>query len=336
MLDFHLLHTPFKTSLRSQPRRIANAFVGITIVSALITLSFFSNSTNLHVIHHHESLKQSYQLSNFFRNRSFQHHSPNSVAISNNEIRKFSPISVVVLFHDEYSSMKNTLSTCQSGLLPHISDIVFFLNGVPDSYTFFSKLPILETLPWKSITSVYSSKQNLHLGIAIIKMVRLAKYHHVLLLEKDWALIEPSSTVCPMLRTSIRLLDTFSADVVRFRHRHRPGAPLHARIMNQGREEQIIRQKHNSICYMHHWVEDPVTSYPSHFRVCPNIVEDDQFWCSPSKYCLWSNNPSLFLKKWFLENLGQGFEQHFNHTMKNDPLDPTLDLKYYTNWKFDK
>lgn len=245
-------------------------------------------------------------------------------------------LSAVVLFHNEYNTLNHTLKTWEENqLYRYVSEMLFFLNGVPSEEKFRDKMPALEKKPWEGIVRVVASEENLKLGLAITKMVELAKEENVLLLEKDWALIEPPSEVETTLGAAKRLLRKGEASVVRFRHRDRPGAPLHARIMHEGREEQMLLQQKNLYCYLHHWVKDLPTMYPEYFFRCSNRTEDATTWCSKAKYCQWTNNPGMFQRQWFLDELGHKYRQMYERTIKQDPNSAMLDFEFYTNWQHD-
>ncbi|CAN8066412.1 unnamed protein product [Agarophyton chilense] len=111
-------------------------------------------------------------------------------------------VSIVVLFHNEYESMKTSLdSWLQNGLIDYTQEILFFLNGVESDEQFLKQIPQYEQVP-NDKRKIHVSAENLPLGKAITKMVQLASSEYVLLLEKDWKLIEPPHI------TKSRLLDS--------------------------------------------------------------------------------------------------------------------------------
>eukprot|EP00177_Eucheuma_denticulatum_P004467 GFKZ01008120.1.p1 GENE.GFKZ01008120.1~~GFKZ01008120.1.p1 ORF type:complete len:930 (-),score=128.60 GFKZ01008120.1:1496-4123(-) len=245
-------------------------------------------------------------------------------------------VSAIVLFHNEYDTLDHTLESWEKNrLYDHLSDILFFLNGVPSKERFMERLPRLRWAPWKDKVRVETSTENLKLGVAITKMVEMAHGDFVLLLEKDWALIENTSVVGEMLGAAARLLNEDIAQVVRFRHRDRPGAPLHARIMHEGREQQMLDQQKNLYCYLHHWVKDLPTAYPDYFTRCSHRKEDVETWCAKAKYCQWTNNPSMFKREWFLKELGDKYMDAYNKMAEENPNSQMLDFEFYTNWQHD-
>lgn len=246
-------------------------------------------------------------------------------------------VSAVVLFHNEYDTLRNTVASWErGGLLDAVDEVVFFLNGVADIEGFRREMPMLAAPDWAQKATVVNSNDNLRLGLAIARVVELAAYPHVLLLEKDWALVESADVVRAELRDAGRLVTDGVAHVVRFRHRHRPGAPLHARIMHEKREAAMLRQQSNLFCNLHHWVKDPVANYSSYFSRCEGDTNDEEpTWCSPAKYCQWNNNPGLFSRTWFLDGIGAEFKAMYEATFATDPGSNMLDFEYFTNWRYD-
>lgn len=172
-------------------------------------------------------------------------------------------LSVVILFHNEYDSLNTALqSWINNRLINYADEILFFLNGVRSESTFRQRVPEFESKIPSGKRRLELSPENLPLGLAITRMVELTKHEYILLLEKDWELIENEAVMQSRLTDSKVLVGSGLAHVVRHRHRHNPGVPLHALIMHQGREESIFRQHPNLLCYVHHWQADPTASYP--------------------------------------------------------------------------
>lgn len=249
-------------------------------------------------------------------------------------------MSIVVLFHNEYDSLNTALkSWVRNGLINYVDEVLFFLNGVRSESKFHSYVPDYEKNIPKEKRRIILSKENLPLGLAITRMVELAQHEYVLLLEKDWELIENENVMRSRLSDSKVLVGSGVAHVVRHRHRHNPGVPLHALIMHQGREESIFRQQPNLLCYCHHWISDPSTMYPGagFMRRCggpENHVEEIDVYCASSVYCNWSNNPAVFYKKWFMDEVGERYRKEYEiEKSKYGVSSPFLDFEYYTNWR---
>lgn len=248
-------------------------------------------------------------------------------------------MSVVVLFHNEYDSLKSALASwLTNGLIDNVDEVLFFVNGGSTERYFLHNLPDYNKVPEEKRKLVIET-ENLPLGLAITRMVSLAKHEYVLLLEKDWALIENSEKTKSRLIDSKVIVGSGVAHVIRHRHRHNPGVPLHALIMHQGREASILRQQPNLLCYVHHWQKDPTTMYPGQGRMwrCGGEklgLEEDDVFCATSKYCCWANNPCVFKKSWFIDEVGNRFLREYAlEKAKYGKTSPFLDFEYYTNWR---
>lgn len=254
-------------------------------------------------------------------------------------------LSIIVLFHAEYESLRFAArSWVSNGLINIADELVIFLNGLPSPVAtlLMARVPELRAVRDTGKLRVVPSSENMPLGLAIAKMVELAKYEYVLLLEKDWELIEPYDVVFSRIADSKVLLKEGVADVVRHRHRINPGVPLHALIMHQGREESILRIQKNLLCYTHHWQDDPTDSYPGKGLMwkCGRGANQDadldeaHIFCATSEYCQWTNNPVLFKRRWFIDEVGNEFRKQYKIEKDKEGADsPFLDFEYYTNWR---
>lgn len=249
-------------------------------------------------------------------------------------------MSAVILFHNEYESLNTALgSWVRHKLVDFVDEMLFFLNGVQSSATFRKMVPDYEAKIPLGKRRIVLSRENLPLGLAITRMVELAKNELVLLLEKDWELIENEQVMRSRLLDSKVFIGSGLAHVVRHRHRHNPGVPLHALIMHQGREESIFRQQPNLLCFSHHWVKDPSTTFPGvgHMWRCGgknNHMEEEDVFCATSEYCCWVNNPAVFGKKWFMDEVGDRYRKEYAiEKGKYGISSPFLDFEYYTNWR---
>ncbi len=251
-----------------------------------------------------------------------------------------SKMSVVILFHNEYDSLRTALkSWIENGLVAEIDEILFFVNGGKSEQEFASQLSeLLGEIP-ESKRRIVVSTENLKLGLAITKMVELASHEFVMLLEKDWKLIEDSKTTASRLLDSKVIVGSGVAHLIRHRHRHNPGVPLHALIMHQGREQSIMRGQRNLMCFVHHWQKDPTKEYPGEGLMwrCgghKNHMEEVDVFCSKGEYCQWNNNPCVFKKDWFMTEIGERFRTEYEKERSaHGDTSPFLDFEYYTNWR---
>lgn len=262
-----------------------------------------------------------------------------SSATLSQDPRALDSMSCVVLFHNEYDSLVPVLdSWMKNGLTDYVEEILFFLNGAESSSNFYQRIPAITRIA-KNKLKVVAHPENLRIGLAIKKMVEMASFNYILLLEKDWQLVEPASIMRSRLQDSKVLVRTGTAQLVRHRHRVNPGVPIHALIMHDGRELAMMQQQPNLMCFVHHWQKDPTVVYPGMgimYR-CGGAsygLEEEDVYCSPAKFCQWTNNPALFKKDWFLKEIAAEYQkQHDLELAKEGTKSPFLDFEYYMNWR---
>ena len=63
-------------------------------------------------------------------------------------------------------------------------------------------------------------------------------------------------------------------------------------------------------------------------------TQEKDIYCSSSVYCNWVNNPAVFDKKWFMNEVGEQYRKEFEiEKGKYGMSSPFLDFEYYTNWR---
>ena len=243
------------------------------------------------------------------------------------------PISVVVLFHREYETFNSTLQTWeQNGLVPFVSELVVFMNGMSseDKDSFFEKIPRLKEKVWEQSTiNLINSEENMPLGLAIGNASELAQNDIILLLEKDWALIESGRVVQNELENSVSMLVEGIADAVRLRHRENPGIPDFGRLHGEGHEDDVMVTNKPTVCNFHKWMDNLNETYPSVFQLCGNSLRGEKIWCANSEYCEWTNNPVMFKKQWYRDALKIPYGKHLKDIRESDP---SARIPIFENW----
>jgi Bacterial protein of unknown function (HtrL_YibB) len=249
-------------------------------------------------------------------------------------------MSLVVLFHNEYDSLIPVFkSWLDGGLIDYVDEVVFLLNGVENDMNFRKLVPAIHQRIPSAKLKVVPQYPNLAIGLAIKRLAEISSCEFVLLLEKDWQLIESRSVMQSRLRDSKILVGSGLAQVIRQRHRINPGVPIHALIMHAGRESSIMRQQPNLLCFVHHWQHDPTIVYPGAgiMKRCGGEalgLEEEDVFCAPARFCQWTNNPAVFKKKWFLEEVANEYEVAYKKELAAEGnKSPFLDFEYYTNWR---
>eukprot|EP00299_Pterocystis_sp_00344_P017748 c8895_g1_i1.p1 GENE.c8895_g1_i1~~c8895_g1_i1.p1 ORF type:complete len:234 (-),score=65.30 c8895_g1_i1:60-761(-) len=146
------------------------------------------------------------------------------------------------------------------------------------------------------------SPVNIKLHNAFDELVLNATTEFVLFLEKDWELIEPRDIVLEQLDAAISLVSSGVADVVRLRSRDHPGPDFYAKETYQGNEEAVFSRQPNLLCNFHHWIKNPDERWPFAFQKC---YDSPVFYCLRALYCNWTNNPVVFRRQWWIDNMSQ-------------------------------
>jgi len=200
------------------------------------------------------------------------------------------PISICILSWNNRISLRNSLKSYKkNGLLDLTDDVTILFQEV-------SKKDI--DLANRYGVKYIGVQNNIGIGKGICKLFENARYQNVLFLENDWELIEPISLVQKELSEALNLIDK-GFNVVRFRHRKKPGYPLYS-LRYRG-QELIYFDDWHQVTSPHllesiHWL-DPAESFPE------KIQKDGDFFITTSRWANWTNNPFLLNKEFYLKTL---------------------------------
>ena len=136
---------------------------------------------------------------------------------------------------------------------------------------------------------VYGSDQNIGIARAYQNLVDKAHGDTFLFLENDWVALESGDR----LKYGLELLYSGSVDVVRFRHRRFPGAPLWT-LQYQGTELERPEFLLDAI----HWTKEPDIAFPDHIGKF-----DNGFYSTTSHYANWTNNPTMFKTEFLIDEI---------------------------------
>lgn len=122
-----------------------------------------------------------------------------------------------------------------------------------------------------------------------------------LFLENDWLLIEEPST---QIITGAMLLETNSVDVVRYRHRLVPGAPLWSSQFagnETSRPEYLLESMH--------WEKNPDKYTLSDYAYAHQPIKKLPYgwYMTDARFAAWTNNPTMFRTD-FIKYLSKKFE----------------------------
>jgi len=199
-------------------------------------------------------------------------------------------LSVLILAWNELESLENSLKSWKkNGLLSYAYESIIYFQQLNEE-----KRELAERFGIK----VIGSEENTNIAFALDTLISEAKSDTVLFLEKDWMLIEPFPKVKEQLEAGMHLLQSHSADFVKFRSRYDGGWPNYAQSFYQGQEDTVYQSQPNLMCNFYHWVDDPDFRWPDKFTRC---LEEPRFYCIDSYYCNWTNNPCMFLRSWWFQ-----------------------------------
>eukprot|EP00457_Paulinella_chromatophora_P001313 gb/GEZN01001315.1/.p1 GENE.gb/GEZN01001315.1/~~gb/GEZN01001315.1/.p1 ORF type:complete len:922 (-),score=114.23 gb/GEZN01001315.1/:299-3064(-) len=239
--------------------------------------------------------------------------------------RPSAKLSVLALVFKEYKSLAQSFRTWHAGgLFDYADEIIVLLNGEQRDPSTLG-IPFLDL----AVVKVINSAKDLLIGEAVIRLVNEARNELVLFLEKDFQLIEPRHVLQARLDDGVRLVTSGVADVVRYRHRTKPGFPMYAQIMGENREHLMFRSQSNLWCFVMHWMPDPVKSHPDKFKWCPSTNLSEPHLCSKPNYCQWTNNPQIYKKQWFLKEIG---DVYLKHGLSEGPGSHMRDLEFFSYW----
>lgn len=231
-------------------------------------------------------------------------------------------VSLGLLAHGsrELATLKQTLQSYEdNGLLDGVSEFMIYLNGrnrnLEDAVQPFADR--------HSAVKLMGTSKNIGILRAINMMALNSTNPVFLFLEKDFLLIEPWPCVYEQLTTGREMIQNGDAHVVRFRHRWRAGKPNFAKMMFRGDEERVFKQQPNLFCNHFHWIENPEERWPDKIWICH---DSPYMYCSRSRYCNWTNNPTMMSVKWWYNE----YVRHFKEFKQNDPY---YDIEVYMNWE---
>ncbi len=200
-------------------------------------------------------------------------------------------ISIGILAWKSGKTLKNTLKSYKNnGLLEISNDITILFQEITEADHQLAKA---YKLPYLGL------EDNIGIGNGILKLIKNAKYDNFLFLEHDWELIENKETTQNQIKEGLKMLEE-GFDVVRFRHRKRPGFPLYSKNLLKGNELEYYDDWHEvnapQLLESLHWL-DPSKEFPD------KIQKQKEFFITTSRWANWTNNPFLIKNEFYLNNL---------------------------------
>ena len=158
--------------------------------------------------------------------------------------------------------------------------------------------------------TVIGTKSNIGFEKALYKLVQTATSRNLLFLEEDWQI--KTDQLRGELQLAEQMLDTNFVHVVKFRSSVDPGKPYCSEVW-QGFEHLMQEEAMQggdgvlSILNAASWQQDDARVKELFggrvWRCHPN------FLCGHSPVSAWTNNPSMYRKDWFVENMLEAAEK---------------------------
>lgn len=194
------------------------------------------------------------------------------------------PLSIGILSWGQQKTLRNTLQSYKDfGLLDMAAQVFVFFQEWSNA-----DIKVADEFGLEFAVS----RTNLGIAGGYRAMLSQVEQPYYLFLENDWLLTAPPFFA---LEDGVKMLEHPSiADIVRYRSREFPGAPLWT-MQFQGRE--LARPEHLLDCI--HWTENPAESFPYYIerlKICPH-----EWYRTRAKYANWTNNPHMARTEWLKE-----------------------------------
>jgi hypothetical protein len=189
-------------------------------------------------------------------------------------------LTIAVLSWGAHRTLRNTLDSYRRFGLDAKQKVIFFQEiGGED-------IAIAKEYGFDYI----GTRTNIGISGGYRELLKASEQPLFLFLENDWELIEPAFN---QILAAKSLLTFGQADVVRLRHRMRPGAPLWTA---QFAGNELSRPEH--LLDSLHWTPNPELIFPDY------ISKVGGWYFTKAKYANWTNNPAMFGTEWVQHIIG--------------------------------
>ena len=196
-------------------------------------------------------------------------------------------LSVGILTWNAHATLENTLrSYDRAGLFDLVNDFCILAQETKQKDIDIAKHYGLD---------IIMCTDNIGIGEGLVELAHSAETDNILLLENDWVIEEKFDDILyHELQKGLFMLDNNRADVIKYRSRSSPGDPLYT-LQFANREQDS--PKHLLECV--HWRENPDLDFPEYIKK----DEDTKMYYAKSKYANHTNNPCMYKKEFYLNNI---------------------------------
>ena len=199
------------------------------------------------------------------------------------------PISVGVLTWNSPETLFKTLKSYkENGLLEVVDEAIILCQEITDQDI---EVANHFSLPYIGL------KENVGIGMGLLNLAKSTKSQYFLPLENDWKLVENKEITYSRLYSGINLISK-GYSMVRYRHRQNPGYPLFTYNPYYNNElnhyDKVIDLKSPHLLDSVHWCN------PSQ-KFNDKINQEGEYFTTTSRWGNWTNNPSLFDRKFYID-----------------------------------
>lgn len=202
--------------------------------------------------------------------------------------------SIRMLSYKSPKTLINTLTSYKNnGLLDLCKDFIIFFQAISQKDKEIADQFGLPYYGW--------SENMVPFDWRIKQAVDTINTKYMLFLENDWDLIEDKGQTEKQLLEAINLIESKKADVVRFRHRKNPGAPLYSWLQWGLREKLLWHKAKTHLMECVHWYKNPEQMFSEY------IKKEGEYFFTDCRSVNYTNNPCLYETETFKSKLSPFF-----------------------------
>lgn len=214
------------------------------------------------------------------------------------------PITMVLIDYKTWRTLQYTLDSYRRERLHEvISETLLYIQEI-QNYPTEQLQKVLTENPF--ISTVLGSARNTWVHGAILSSVRTARSPFILLVEKDFELVEPLYIAYERLKAAVKKLAKGDVHVVRMKSRRRPGYEF-ARQEWQYREGEMLSTfpSCDLACQLAYWMNDTALEHIYEKHNAGVYKCGQGMWCANPTWCHWTNQAVMFPRQWFLDTFSE-------------------------------
>lgn len=238
-------------------------------------------------------------------------------------------LSIGILTHNSPITLKNTLESYKnSGILNYTDDIKCLIQ------------PSIKSEEEINICKQYNlnyilEKNNTMMAGGIKRLVEESNYEYFMFLESDFRSCKNKNITKIVLDFSLDQLKNKKFDVIRLRNLKNPGHPIH---WNLQKRHGLNYNNNDELYLCTHYLNDPHVKYSSFIE---KINENPILYKISSKNCVYTNNPNITSKEFYIKNIlphaesGQHLEPQIFNFWKNNNFKIGITSGIFTHVRID-